>query len=467
MGDDGKQRAECERIFKRFDANGDGKISCTELGDALKALGSASEDELKRRMGEIDKDGDGFISLDELLAFRSANPELMDKLVFSSQAKVAPITMESASCSILDTLRFSSTISNNNTQFHSLPRNNLSLFPPFRSTSLRKFKFHGKFLQLNRFNFKALSSLSRPSDHDQNPSQELALLLEVEGVIMDAYRLGNRQSFNVAFQKLGLDCANWSEPVYLDLLRKSAGDEERILILYFNRIGWPTSLPTSEKGSFIKSVLREKRNALDEFLVSTSSPLRPGIEEFIDNAYSEGVPVIIVTSYSKSGDKIARLIIEKLGRERVSKVKIVGNEEVEKSLYGQLARSKVFSSDLDEQLAMEAKKAVSAEKQRIAKKVASVLKLSVEIDTSSSESLQKIVAALHAGAENAGLPVCNCVLIAGSQSGVAGAERIGMPCIVLRSSLTSRAEFPSAKAVMDGFGGADLTISKLRQKRWL
>lgn len=31
-------------------------------------------------------------------------------------------------------------------------------------------------------------------------------------------------------------------------------------------------------------------------------------------------------------------------------------------------------------------------------------------------------------------------------------------------SSTSRAEFPSAKAVMDGFGGADLTISKLRQK---
>ncbi|KNA22926.1 hypothetical protein SOVF_029390, partial [Spinacia oleracea] len=28
--------------------------------------------------------------------------------------------------------------------------------------------------------------------------------------------------------------------------------------------------------------------------------------------------------------------------------------------------------------------------------------------------------------------------------------------------LTSRAEFPSAAAVMDGFGDADLTISKVR-----
>ncbi|KAH1208875.1 hypothetical protein GmHk_15G043553 [Glycine max] len=108
---------------------------------------------------------------------------------------------------------------------------------------------------------------------------------------------------------------------------------------------------------------------------------------------------------------------------------------------------------------------VSAEKQRLAKEVASMLKLSVEIDTSSSESLAKIVAALRAGAEYAGIPVCNCVLVAGSQSGVAGGTQVGMPCVVLRSSLTSRAEFPLANATMDGFGGADLTISKLRSLR--
>lgn len=38
--------------------------------------------------------------------------------------------------------------------------------------------------------------------------------------------------------------------------------------------------------------------------------------------------------------------------------------------------------------------------------------------------------------------------------------------MLLVCSLTSRAEFPSANAVMDGFGGADLTISKLRHSQW-
>ncbi|KAA8537105.1 hypothetical protein F0562_029583 [Nyssa sinensis] len=337
--------------------------------------------------------------------------------------------METVSCPILYTLRSPSIINHTN-KYYQDSRNHLHFLPLFSPTFPRNISFRGKNVQFNRFT--ASSSLSTSRFH-QDPSQELAILLEVEGVLMDVYRLGNRQGFNVAFQKLGLDCANWTEPVYLDLVRKSAGDEERMLILYFNRIGWPTSLPTSEKGTFIKNVLLEKKNALDDFVMSKNLPLRPGVEDFIDDAYKEGIPVVILTAYSKSGDKIARSIIEKLGNDRTSKIKIVGNEEVEQSFYGQLALGKGVSSGLDEQLAKEARKAASAEKQRIAEEVASLLKLSVEINSSSTESLQKIVAALRAGAEYAEVPVYHCVLIAGSQSGIAGAKRIGMPCVVLRS----------------------------------
>ncbi|GLT64327.1 hypothetical protein SLA2020_368300 [Shorea laevis] len=188
--------------------------------------------------------------------------------------------METASCSILSTLRLSSTASNNsnNTYCYCYTPRNPHLVLPFSSIFPRNSTTSpGKCLHFNRF-----IAFSSPSSSDnKNPSQELAVLLEVEGVLMDAYRVGNRQAFNVAFQKLGLDCANWKEPVYLDLVRKCSGDEERMLNLYFNRIGWPTSLPTNEKGPFIKSVLREKKNALDEFVMSKNLPLRPGVEEGI------------------------------------------------------------------------------------------------------------------------------------------------------------------------------------------
>ncbi|CAA7394190.1 unnamed protein product [Spirodela intermedia] len=300
----------------------------------------------------------------------------------------------------------------------------------------------------------------------EGTAQKIGVLIEVEGVLADVYRFGNRQAFNVAFQKLGLDCANWTEPIYLDLTRKAAGDEERMLTLFFSRIGWPTSLPTNEKVAFLKRILREKSNALDSYVVSGNLPLRPGVENFVDDALNEGIPVIMLTACSKSGDKLSRFLVEKLGWDRISKIKIVGKKEVEGSLYGQLVLGKGTTSTLDEQLAKEARKAVSMEKQRVAEEVASALKISVDIDTSLPESFDQIVATLRAGAEYASLPVYDCVLVAGSQSAVLGAERIGMPCVVIRNSLTSRAEFRSANAVMDGFGGADLTISKLRRKRW-
>ncbi|OWM74694.1 hypothetical protein CDL15_Pgr004657 [Punica granatum] len=309
----------------------------------------------------------------------------------------------------------------------------------------------------------AFSSLSTELE-----PEELAVLLEVEGqgflcseTVLFGHVLIQSLCGLSAFQKLGLDCANWTEPIYLDLVRKSGGNEERMLILYFNRIGWPTSLPTSEKNAFVKSVLQEKKNALDELMMSKDIPLRPGVEEFIDNACNEGIPVVILTSYGRSGEKVARAVVEMLGHDRISKIKIVGTSEIEQSLYGQLVLGGRLPSGVDEELVKEVRKAASAEKQRIAEEVASMLKLSVELDTISSESLQNIVAALRAGAEFSEVPLYRCVLVAGSQSGVSGAQQIGMACVVLRSS--SRAEFPSAKATVDGFGSPDLTISRLRR----
>ncbi|CAL5326065.1 probable calcium-binding protein CML18 [Camellia sinensis] len=61
---------EVEKVFKKFDANGDGKISASELRAVLSALGSdTSPEEVQRVMSEIDSDGDGFIDLREFANF--------------------------------------------------------------------------------------------------------------------------------------------------------------------------------------------------------------------------------------------------------------------------------------------------------------------------------------------------------------------------------------------------------------
>ncbi|XP_010908206.1 probable calcium-binding protein CML15 [Elaeis guineensis] len=59
---------ELERVFKKFDTNGDGKISSSELAAIFQSLGHpVTDEELERMMGEADTDGDGFISFDEFV----------------------------------------------------------------------------------------------------------------------------------------------------------------------------------------------------------------------------------------------------------------------------------------------------------------------------------------------------------------------------------------------------------------
>ncbi|GLJ11744.1 hypothetical protein SUGI_0176000 [Cryptomeria japonica] len=57
-----------EKVFKKFDRNGDGKISWVDLGSIMGALGyKASEEELQKMIREADCDGDGFIDLHEFI----------------------------------------------------------------------------------------------------------------------------------------------------------------------------------------------------------------------------------------------------------------------------------------------------------------------------------------------------------------------------------------------------------------
>ncbi|XVE63974.1 hypothetical protein DITRI_Ditri07aG0063900 [Diplodiscus trichospermus] len=76
-----------ENVFNQFDANKDGKISVSEVGDVLKALGSTyTEEELYRVMEDIDTDKDGFINLSEFSSFCGSSS---DSVIIASELRDA------------------------------------------------------------------------------------------------------------------------------------------------------------------------------------------------------------------------------------------------------------------------------------------------------------------------------------------------------------------------------------------
>ncbi|CAA0240648.1 unnamed protein product [Arabidopsis thaliana] len=72
---------ELEAVFKKFDVNGDGKISSKELGAIMTSLGhEVPEEELEKAITEIDRKGDGYINFEEFVELNTKGMDQNDVL---------------------------------------------------------------------------------------------------------------------------------------------------------------------------------------------------------------------------------------------------------------------------------------------------------------------------------------------------------------------------------------------------
>ncbi|CAI5478079.1 unnamed protein product [Closterium sp. Yama58-4] len=288
----------------------------------------------------------------------------------------------------------------------------------------------------------------------------VALLVDVEGVMVDLHRNGHMEALNSALSSLAFDAHRLSPSRYRDLHRKCAGNFELLLSTHFNASAWPIpSLDAQAKQALLQRLLNLKAQALSRALQQGSVPLRPGLVDFLQDAVTSGVHVAVLAGLARSGEETGRGVLRGMPAALQQQVQVVGEREARESAFGQVVLGGGASAGVDEALAAQMAQAVLVEKRRIAEEVARTLKLTVDLDIPSES--QEGVAMLRAAAEVVGVPAAACVVLAGCQGTVQMAGRVGMTACVVRSSMTSGAEFRGVRAVFDGFGPGALTLPRL------
>jgi len=212
------------------------------------------------------------------------------------------------------------------------------------------------------------------------PLAVVALLLEVDGAVVDVVQQGHRVAFNRAFAECGLPpAAAWDPPSFEAALRAApalGGTGEALVAARLDRTGaWPPSLPDEppaggqagdaaaaaesggdgkgdgdgdignggksggassqqqrqqrerrqrERQAFARRVHEAKQRAFAELLSGGGLPLRPDVASVVDAALAGGAVVALVAETATAPEEgVAAVALRALGAERAARVRVL------------------------------------------------------------------------------------------------------------------------------------------------
>ena len=119
-----------------------------------------------------------------------------------------------------------------------------------------------------------------------------AVVLDVDGTLVDSERDGHRVAFNRAFEEAGLD-DRWDVEKYGELLAVTGGKNR--LNAYFEEQG----MPEDEREELASRLHERKTEIFTEMAAGGEIEARPGVEEFLDELDEAGVRLAVATTGSR------------------------------------------------------------------------------------------------------------------------------------------------------------------------
>lgn len=117
------------------------------------------------------------------------------------------------------------------------------------------------------------------------------VIFDVDGTLAETEEY-HRRAFNKAFGDYGLPWV-WDVPLYRDLLRITGG-KERILHYAARHPGLAADYATA----IVADLHRRKTEIYTDMVLAGDVALRPGVADFLDQAFSRGIGLAIATTTS-------------------------------------------------------------------------------------------------------------------------------------------------------------------------
>ena len=149
-----------------------------------------------------------------------------------------------------------------------------------------------------------------------------ALLFDVDGTLADTEKDGHRPAFNMAFEKAGLDW-HWDVSLYGELLAVTGGKER--IRYYLEKFNTDFVKPDNFD-DFVKALHASKTLFYTQLMEEGRIPLRPGVENLINEAKAAGMRMAVVTTTTPQN--VTALLDNTLGKNSESWFEVIAAGDI-------------------------------------------------------------------------------------------------------------------------------------------